>query len=844
MSEAAPAVNTGKLNTMVALTVFMVMFFIYQLTVAPTISFWDSSEFITCAAIMGIPHPPGSPLLSLLSRVMMIIPFYDSRGSGFESIAYRINLLAVLSGALTVMLTYLITVKLITRITPFRGTVAHDGLIMFSALLSGLMAGFSHQFWENSVEIETYMPVLFISMLAVFFSLKWEDSLRCTRRVATQRNAAKKKDEPDSLRCNAVKTKNISPNSLYPQIDWGGYLLLAVYLIGLGMGIHLYVLLITPTVFLIVLSAKPSPNGLNRGWFSDVRLWVTLALIIIGIFLLKHFGKTELFIMIMVIISISGPFLFTRLLYKGMQTWKNTLFGMLLCLSLFAVGYSVYPTIMVRAFKKPAINEGNPDNWNRYSEYLNRSQYGQGNMYRGMFVRNASFDYQFHYLYLRYFLRQFPEWGPSPEITFTSDRSPDYPGRKVLIRNHAYLPVFLMLLLLFGIYFHIRNDIRRFGMFFLYFLVSSIGLVLYLNMENPQVRERGYFFLGSFQIIMVWIGIGVYGVISFVRNHLSTRLLTPVTAFMIAVFASLIPTALLSGHIDPDYTNYQVHDRSKNWIPYDYATNMLQSCGKNAVLFTHGDNDTYPLWYAQYVNGVRKDVRVVNLSILNAPWYIKQLRDEGETVPIVLSDDFIDNKLCASSLASYKTLLWTPEPKEVTLASLTWKIPPTYITGNGENGILSVSSYMVAHIIDKINWRRPVYFSTYVEPSKMIGLVQYMSMEGLVFHLTKEKSGSEDYYVSAPILRHNIFEKYRYRGITDPEVYKSPETVKLLHNYFIAFVDLFDRYMEMGDKDNALLSAQRAYEFSLQDTLRLEILRQALSERGLDEEINNIIRNN
>ena len=195
MSKAAPAVNTGKLNTMVALAVFMVMIFIYLLTVAPTISFWDSSELITCAAIMGIPHPPGSPFLSLLSRVMMIIPFYDFRplfnpqldwgsgGGGFEStrravavtqrIAYRINLLAVLSGALTVMLTYLITVKLITRMVPFKGNLKHDGLIIFCALLSGLMAGFSHQFWENSVEIETYMPALFISMLAVWLILKW-----------------------------------------------------------------------------------------------------------------------------------------------------------------------------------------------------------------------------------------------------------------------------------------------------------------------------------------------------------------------------------------------------------------------------------------------------------------------------------------------------------------------------------------------------------------------------------------------------------------------------------------------------------------------------------------------
>ena len=204
---------------MIAISIFVAMLLIYLFTVAPTISFWDSSEFVACAATLGIPHPPGSPLLSLLGRVIMLIPFYDFRGGGFESIAYRVNLLAVFSGALTVMLTYLITLKLITRITPFRGTVTHDGILMFCALISGIMAGFSHQFWENSIEMETYMPSLLISMLALWLTLKWEE----------------KNNDPTSVR----------------------YLFLAVYLIGLGMGIHLYVLLAAPTVFFIVLASKP-----------------------------------------------------------------------------------------------------------------------------------------------------------------------------------------------------------------------------------------------------------------------------------------------------------------------------------------------------------------------------------------------------------------------------------------------------------------------------------------------------------------------------------------------------------------------------------------------------------
>lgn len=784
--------NTGKLNSLVAFVIFMAMLYIYLLTVSPTVSFWDSSEFITCAYIMGIPHPPGSPFLTLLGRVMMMIPFYDFRSGGFESIAYRAHLLAVLAGALTVMLTYLITVKLITRMAPFTGIYKHDGLIMFCALVSVFLAGFSHLFWENSVEIETYMPGLLISMLSVFLTLKWEE----------------KKNDLNSVR----------------------YLLLAVYLLGLGIGIHLYVLLIAPVLFLIVLTAKPS-------WFSSIRLWLSFSAVVIGFVLIEYFGGKGFTIITILLLLILGPFLFLRFMNRRTLLWKKTFMVMLLCLSLFAIGYSIYPTVMVRAAKNPAINEGNPDNWERYSEYLNRSQYGQGNMLTGIFHRNASFSYQFGFMYFRYLLQQFPKWGPVLKMTFTNDRSADNPGGNVLIGREGFLPVFLILIIFLGLFFHLINDMRYCGIFFLYFLISSIGLILYLNMENPQVRERDYFFIGSFHIIMLWVGIGIYGIFSFIQNRFSSRLSTPFTLLMVIVFASLIPSAVLSNHIDPDYNNYHIHDRSKNWIPFDYAINMLRSCEENAILFTHGDNDTYPLWYARYVEGVRIDVSIINLSILNAPWYIKQLRDGDSKIPITFSDDYIDNTLGGKLLRSYKSLQWTPYPKEVTVAGLTWKMPPNFVTSDGKTGILSVSSIMTKHIIEGVNWKRPIYFSTYVESSKMIGLLEYMSMEGMVYRLTKEKSSTGSYYVKAPVLHKNIYDIYRYRGVTDDDMYKSPETKSILQNYFIAYIELFDRYAALGNEENAIRAAKSAYQFSLQDPVRLELLKTVLREKGLEEEI-------
>ena len=144
------------------------MLAVYLMTAAPTLSFWDCGEFITCSYIMGIPHPPGSPMLSLIGRVFSMIPFYDFRGNGTQEIAYRVNMFDVILGALTVMLTYLIMVRLIRKFKPPTGDRFEDAVTMFCAVITAFMIGFSDEYWNNAVETETYMPSLFMSMLAVW----------------------------------------------------------------------------------------------------------------------------------------------------------------------------------------------------------------------------------------------------------------------------------------------------------------------------------------------------------------------------------------------------------------------------------------------------------------------------------------------------------------------------------------------------------------------------------------------------------------------------------------------------------------------------------------------------
>ncbi len=767
------------------------MLLVYGATVAPTISFWDSAEFVTCAVIMGVPHPPGSPLLSLAGRVMSMIPLPDIRHAAIGTVAWRINLIAVLAAALTVALTYLIIVRLITHKTPFRDNAIHDVPIMACAAIASMLTGLSHQFWENAVEIETYMPSLFLSVMAFWLVLRWDS----------------RRDEWNGITC----------------------LLLAMYLVGLGLGIHPYSLLILPSLAWLVVTGRMS-------WFSNGRVWVGLiigAAVLAGI---NMFGGKTVLLTVMVFIALAGPavsFLATR---KPGRV-RLVLAGTVAALALGALGYSVYPTIIVRASKDPIINEGDPDTPGRYRDYIERVQYNQGNMYTGMFDRRAPLSYQAGYLYSRYLLRQFPQWGPSPILEFRNDRRVNARGMHEDISHHVPVPILLLLILLSGAVYHALTDFRRFSAVAVYVMLTSIGLVFYLNMENPQVRERGYFFLGSFQMIHIWLGIGMYGLVRLAETRLKPSLTFSSVMILLLLFVTMIPAAAISNHIDPAYSNWKLHDRSKNWIPFDYAVNMLESCDPDAILFAHGDNDTYPLWYAQYVEGIRPDVRVINLSILNAPWYIKQLRDLPPRVPISFSDDYIDTRLCADNLMSYRTALWATTPKEVAAAGITWQMPPDYLTSDRKNGLLTVSSIMTAHIIEQVNWSRPIYFSTYTGRERLIGLVEYMSMEGMVYRLTDQRNGDDNYYVRPDILSRNLNDIYVYRGVTDPCVYKSPETREILHNYFIGYLDLLISRNERGETDKARSAAAKAFEFTLGDPIRQALLRQVLREQELETSV-------
>ena len=358
---------------------------------------------------------------------------------------------------------------------------------------------------------------------------------------------------------------------------------------------------------------------------------------------------------------------------------------------------------------------------------------------------------------------------------------------------------------------------------------------------------------------------GILGLITDMNALLTKKnkfsMVVPLTLVLFVLFGTLPPVAAFSRHIDPNFTNYEVHDRTHDWISWDYGYNILVSCEKDAILFTNGDNDTFPLWYLQEVAGLRKDVRIVNLSLLNTPWYILQLKKEsapipggysddslkiiGNTIPIGYSDEFIEETLCGREEENLARRVWPVEGKYVTFAGITWELPAyhKFPVSDGEFiGLLRIQDVMVFKIIDWVNWTRPIYFAVTVASENKIGLQYHLAMEGMVYRLVPEKAKPGEFGTfNTAVMDRNVFEKYQYRSLADPTIYKPPNTLKLVTNYFIGFAQLCEEYAANGDKENAVRAAWGAINRTPNDLQKRILLYQLFTINGMEDSVDEFI---
>ena len=589
-------------------------------------------------------------------------------------------------------------------------------------------------------------------------------------------------------------------------------------------------------------------------------------------------------------------------------------------LLLLIVGYTSYALIYVRANASPSINENNPSTAEAFFSYLNREQYGdfgpwprrwsEEPVHQYFYQQYGSdldyfFRYQLNHMYLRYLGWQF------------IGRENDSGGAGVDWSKLWGLP---FLIGVFGAVSHFRRDWKMGSVVTALFILTGAALVVYLNQTEPQPRERDYSYTGSFFAFAIWIGIGVESLYAWLKERLKLGRAVLIDQWTVGfvIFIGLLITAgiaaavsfyfnwpplyvgcivvaiiifigivveiiwyifrqlfefseknqqiilvvfivaagllLLDGRML--YANYHTHDRSGNYVPWDWAWNMLQSCEKDAILFTNGDNDTFPLWYLQEVEGIRTDVRVVNLSLANTGWYLDQLKNTSpngaKKIAFSLSDEEIKDigyvaiqpvevDLPAGSakeklVKEYKEAgLDVPE---ALVDTLRWQIMPT-ITYQGQ-GFLRPQDVAVYEILMNNYTTRPIYFAITVGRDNLLGIDKYLRLDGLAYKVVPVRNIEEGGgFVEVSRLWTNLCSVFRYRHLNNPEVYIEETARRLSGNYKPLFASLAVELAEKPDEELSVKDSKGVLRKANRKHLAIEALDKSqevlpLERYGLD----------
>jgi tetratricopeptide (TPR) repeat protein len=393
-----------------------------------------------------------------------------------------------------------------------------------------------------------------------------------------------------------------------------------------------------------------------------------------------------------------------------------------------------------------------------------------------------------------------------------------------------------------GLYFHFKRKYEDGIIVLLLFIMTGIAIVVYLNQYAPQPRERDYAFAASFYAFAIWIGLGVLMVIEWLQ-----KIMNPKSA---ALLATGLCTLLVPCIMAKD--GWNDHDRSGRYAALTTAVNFLESCDKDAILFTVGDNDTFPLWYAQEVEGIRRDVRVVNLSLLSGDWYINQMRKkvyESAPLPITLRPDqyratnrevtylieqpniqgYEDLKDIFDIIVNHEEQLQQVNEgvkfNFIPTKSFSIKVDTALIRKSGmvpvnyKDSIVTAvnfkvnqealmrSDLIVLDIIAHNNWKRPIYFSSAVASDALQGLSEYTLQEGIAFRLVPvhiKGDESQPGGVNTTTMYHNLMDKFLWKNLNNPNVYLDETCRRLAMNYRNAFGRMAVQLINEGQNAKAV----------------------------------------
>ena len=688
--------------------VFIIALGLYLKTMAPTISLWDSGEFIACAYTLGIPHPPGAPLYILWGRLFALLPI--------GAVEQRVVFISPLVSAAAIWCVFS-TTTLLARGALKSGGTSSPGQDQQLALAGGVVAALSlacsYTFWFNATEAEVYACSIFLVSLSVWLALRW----------------------------------SVGPLDKH-SYRW---LLFIAYVFGLSGGVHLLCLLTIPAILILIGSAD---SGLRR------LIWILLGLGASGLIAMAVWGPSKTGGAVLILALAAG-------LYYLYHRDRRSCGLLIAALVLFGLGYSTYATLYIRSGLNPVIDENDPETWAALIKFLGREQYGTESLLAGMLEAKASRFYQFWHLQMKYFFAQFQ--FPLGESAVEFRRATDPSRQSVAVSVLPYL------LGLGGLLWQARRDWERFLVVLALFATMGFGLSAYLNMSDPQPRERHYVFVGMFYAFALWMGLGWSGLVETLGRRLR---LANGWLMALAGVGVLLPVGM-------GVKLYNQVDRTGDYLGRDYGYNLLQSCAPNSILFTNGDNDTFPLWFLQEVEGIRPDVGVVHLGLLNTGWYIKQLRQRLPAIDIGYTDAYSDSVLTVALGLRH----WA-RPKTIELAGLEIEV----------DRMLRVQDSAVLKIVEWNDWKRPIFFSVAVPVENQVGLTPYLSLNGLAYRLVREREPGLDQQE----MERNFYRVFQLRNLLGREMTSDPGVAPLLFNYQAAVMQLADFYRQKG-MDEALV---------------------------------------
>ncbi|HEX3008614.1 MAG TPA: DUF2723 domain-containing protein, partial [Bacteroidales bacterium] len=917
--------NYKKINIIAGWIVFAISAAVYILTIEPTASFWDCGEFIATSLKLQVGHPPGAPLFMILGRLFTmfaggnteIIPMTVNIMSALAS-AFTILFLFW-------TLTHLAR-KIVVKNNEI--TLGNTIAIIGAATVGSLAYTFSDSFWFSAVEGEVYASSSLFTAVVFWAILKWENvanekySNRWLILIAYLMGLSIGVHLLNLLTIPAIvlvyyfKKFNATPKGTF----------LALIISALILGTIMYVII--PGVFVVASKFELLfVNSFGLGYNSGVIFYgaLLLGLVIWSLYYTYKHGKVVANTIILgVTVILIGYSSYGMIVIRSNanpplnENDPSNLFSLLSYLN--REQYGDRPLLSGPVYNAPIIDseQGKPNYVRKDGKYVITSykpeyvydsrfvmpfprMYSRENLHVNAYkewgnvkgkrvqIQNEKdepqtvivptfgenltffFRYQVGFMYWRYFMWNFSgrqndiqghgsplkgNWitgipfvdealvGPQDKMPTTMKDN--------WSRNRYYMLPFILGMI--GLFFQLNKHKKDFVLVMMLFIMTGLAIVVYLNQTPYQPRERDYAYAGSFYAFAIWIGLGVLALIDMIPKALSYTTRAGL-ASIVALFA--VPVLMAS-------ENWDDHDRSGRFTARDFAYNYLNSCDKNAIIFTNGDNDTFPLWYLQEVENVRTDVRVVNLSYLGADWYIEQMQRkayESDPLPFSMTKDkyvtgnrdivYVVDRVgdylplkdamdfVGSDLDETKTLPNTRERVDyIPARKLIIPVDSALVLKNGtvtkkqankiekdirfelNKNALYKNDMMVLDLLANNNWKRPVYFAITVSDENYMNLQDYFRLDGLAYRIVPIKTKRTDSQpggVDTDILYNNLINKFKWGGVPDPKVYLDENNLRMLSNFRNNFSRLAEELINEGKKDSAIKVLDKCMEIMPQN---------------------------